>query len=113
MNIQQKYKKSFGKGWYFDSWKHSLAAQGIRTKPIKYQFLKFHKTERKAPEPEITRIYAVRPDPEFVTVFDQGVWKVPEQIPSEKIEEKLLGYQQEPVFKKKRKRRKNESTTKI
>ena len=38
MNFQQRYKRNFGKGWFFNSWKHSLAAKGIKTRPIKYQY---------------------------------------------------------------------------
>jgi hypothetical protein len=32
MNLQQKYKQSFGKGWFLHSWQHALAARGIKTK---------------------------------------------------------------------------------
>jgi len=35
MNLQQKYKQSFGKGWFLHSWQHALAAKGIKTR--KYQ----------------------------------------------------------------------------
>lgn len=31
MNLTQKYKRNFGRGWFFDSWKHGLAAKGIKT----------------------------------------------------------------------------------
>lgn len=36
MSLDQRYKRNFGKGWFFDSWRHSLASRGIKTRR-KYQ----------------------------------------------------------------------------
>lgn len=30
-NFQQRYKKNFGKGWFMQPWRHSLAAKGVKT----------------------------------------------------------------------------------
>lgn len=53
MNLQQKYKQSFGKGWFLHSWQHALAAKGVKTR--KYQ----------------VKIYSVRP---FKEKFDKKVY---------------------------------------
>lgn len=37
MNLRQRYKQNFGKGWFFDSWRHSLASKGIKTKYMAFK----------------------------------------------------------------------------
>lgn len=36
MNLTQKYKRNFGKGWWQDSFRHKLAAKGIKTSKKKF-----------------------------------------------------------------------------
>jgi len=95
MSLTSKYKKNFGKGWYFDSWKHSLAAKGIKTK--KHMAIKRFKPLRQDIDITAARRFGgdnLKNLPKVGEGRDREVLELPEQDVVVKIAKNPGGLQQ-------------------
>ena len=80
MNITQKYKRNFGTGWWRESFRHSLASRGIKTKKYMKKFARSY-------NPKLEEVTAARRFggkniqqlPKLGEGRDRNVFELPEQ----------------------------------